>query len=130
MEQLGFTAAAAQSTVKTLDASESEAGTRRLTGTGDELVGSHDAGGRSLVPVADDEMWRTHGCDELLTLAERLDPPVTNGDLGIDDFPARNPQHRSATAPSCSAEEPHAACRSRLLPQEDGWGRDRLAIAL
>lgn len=43
--------------------------------------------------VAGDEVWKTHGCDELLALAERLGIAVTNQGQGYDNFPAHHPQN-------------------------------------
>ena len=48
---------------------------------------------RRPVVVAGDEVWRTHGCDELLTLAEKLGLPVTNVGQGFENFPAHHPQN-------------------------------------
>ncbi len=45
------------------------------------------------VLIAGDEVWKTHGCDELLTLAEKLGVPVTNYGQGYDNFPAHHPQN-------------------------------------
>ncbi len=45
------------------------------------------------VLVAGDEVWKTHGCDELLVLAEKLGAPVTNYGQGYDNFPAHHPQN-------------------------------------
>jgi benzoylformate decarboxylase len=45
------------------------------------------------VLVAGDEVWKTHGCDELLALAEKLGAPVTNSGQGYDNFPAHHPQN-------------------------------------
>ena len=48
---------------------------------------------RRPVIVAGDEVWKTHGCDELLTLAEKLGAAVTNQGQGYDNFPAHHPQN-------------------------------------
>lgn len=45
------------------------------------------------VIVAGDEVWKTHGCDELLTLAEKLGAAVTNQGQGYDNFPAHHSQN-------------------------------------
>ncbi len=45
------------------------------------------------VLVAGDEVWKTQGCDELMTLAEKLGLPVTNQGQGYDNFPAHHPQN-------------------------------------
>ena len=45
------------------------------------------------VLVAGDEVWKTGGCDELLTLAEKLGVPVANYGQGYDNFPAHHPQN-------------------------------------
>ena len=45
------------------------------------------------VLVAGDDVWKSHGCDELLQLAEKLGVPVTNQGQGYDNFPAHHPQN-------------------------------------
>lgn len=45
------------------------------------------------VLVAGDDVWKTQGCDDLLTLAEKLGIPVTNQGQGYDNFPAHHPQN-------------------------------------
>ena len=45
------------------------------------------------VLVAGDDVWKTPGCHELLTLAEKLGIPVTNQGQGYDNFPAHHPQN-------------------------------------
>ncbi len=45
------------------------------------------------VLVAGDEVWKTQGCDQLITLAEKLGIAVTNQGQGYDNFPARHPQN-------------------------------------
>ena len=48
---------------------------------------------RRPVIVAGDEVWKSRGCEELLSLAEALGLPVTNQGQGYDNFPAHHPQN-------------------------------------
>ena len=48
---------------------------------------------RRPVIVAGDEVWKSRGCEELLSLAEALGLPVTNQGQGYDNFQAHHPQN-------------------------------------
>ncbi len=41
--------------------------------------------------VVGDEVWKSHGCDALLTLAEKLGIAVSSSVTGYDSFPAHHP---------------------------------------
>ncbi len=45
------------------------------------------------VIVAGDEVWKSGGCDALLTLAEKIGAPVTNSGQGYHNFPSHHPQN-------------------------------------